>query len=74
MPRRTYTLIADEKIKNSEKVYEEKIKAVKIEADKEALQLLYNIFTQEEYKDAKKKMLTQKGNNLILNKTIISFN
>lgn len=53
-------------------VAEEKINTVKMEAKKdsiiaeerarkEALQLLYNIFTQEEYKDAKKKMLAQKN-------------
>lgn len=42
-------------------IAEEKIKSVKIEAEKEALQLLYNIFTQEEYKEAKKKMLAQKS-------------
>jgi hypothetical protein len=29
-------------------------------AEKEALQLLYNIFTQEEYEDAKRKMIAQK--------------
>ena len=43
------------------KVYDEKIKTVKIEAEKEALQLLYNIFTQEEYKEAK---MAQKSNNV----------
>ena len=44
---------------------EEKINTVKMEANrdvmeakKEALQNLYNIFTQEEYKDAKKTMLS----------------
>jgi hypothetical protein len=60
MEARKDTAIAEEKIK----VSEEKIKSVKIEADKETLQLLYNIFTQEEYKEAKKKMLAQKSNNV----------
>ena len=61
------SIIAGEKIL----VAEEKINAVKMQAKKdsiiaeerarkEALQLLYNIFTQEEYKDAKKKMMAQK--------------
>jgi hypothetical protein len=56
-------------------IAEEKINAVRIEARKDtviaeerannkALQLLYNIFTQEEYKEAKKKMLAQKSNNV----------
>ena len=70
--------VYDEKIKVSEEkinavrmearkdtaIAEEKIKAGKIEAEKEALQLLYNIFTQEEYKEAKKKMLAQRSNNV----------
>jgi hypothetical protein len=56
-------------------IAEEKINAVRMEARKDtviaeerannkALQLLYNIFTQEEYKEAKKKMLAQKSNNV----------
>jgi hypothetical protein len=62
---------AEERAKKDTLVAEEKINAVKMEAKKdsiiaeerarkEALQLLYNIFTQEEYKDAKKKMMAQK--------------
>ena len=42
-------------------VAEEKIMVAEERAKKEALQLLYNIFTQEEYKDAKKKLLSQKN-------------
>ena len=56
---------------NQMRVFEEKLNAVKMEAKKdaliaeerakkEALEHLYNIFTQEEYKDAKKKMMAQK--------------
>ena len=47
---------------------EEKINTVKMEAKRdvmeaknEALQNLYNIFTQEEYKEAKKTLLAQKN-------------
>jgi hypothetical protein len=32
-----------------------------MEAKKEALEHLYNIFTQEEFKDAKKTMMAQKN-------------
>ena len=57
---------------NQMKVYEEKLNVVQERAKrdvmvaeerakKEALQLLYNIFTQEEYKDAKKRLLSQKN-------------
>jgi hypothetical protein len=46
-------MVAEEKFKKDVMVAEERSK-------KEALQLLYNIFTQEEYKDAKKKMMAQK--------------
>jgi hypothetical protein len=63
---------------NQMRVFEEKLNAVKMEAKKdyiiaeerartEALQLLYNIFTQEEYKDAKKKMMAQKDKDKIVN-------
>jgi hypothetical protein len=55
---------------NQLKVFEEKLKLVEERAKKdvvlaeerakkESLQLLYNIFTQEEYKDAKKKLLAK---------------
>lgn len=44
-------------------IAEEKIEKAKIEAEKEALQLLYHIFTQEEFKEAKKKILAQAGKN-----------
>ena len=51
---------------NQMRVYEEKLNNVKEQiktaeerADKEALKLLYNIFTQEEYQDAKRKLLAQ---------------
>ena len=53
-------------------VYQEKLNTVKVEAKKdallaeekakkEALEHLYQIFTQEEYKEAKQKMLTKKN-------------
>ena len=44
-------------------IAEEKIEKAKIEAEKEALQLLYHIFTQEEFKEAKQKILAQAGKN-----------
>ena len=62
------TLIAEEKAKKDTLIAEEKINTVKMEAKrdvmeakKEALQNLYNIFTQEEYKDAKNTMMAQKN-------------
>ena len=68
---------AEAKIKTAEekiKIAEEKINAAKLEArkdvelaerraEKEALKLLYNIFTQEEFKEAKIKLLAQKDKN-----------
>ena len=54
----------DEKIKSVKIEAEEKIKSGKIEAEKEYLQLLYNIFTQEEFKEAKKKLLAMKKDNV----------
>ena len=39
------------------KVTEEKIKSAEERAEKKSLLLLYNIFTLEEYKNAKKKLL-----------------
>ena len=57
------TVIAEEKI-NAAKMEAKKDTVIAEErANKEALQLLYNIFTQDEYKEAKKKMLAQKSNN-----------
>jgi hypothetical protein len=47
------TLLAEERARKDVLVAEERAK-------KEALQLLYNIFTQEEYKDAKKKIMAQR--------------
>ena len=55
-------------------IAEEKINSVRMEAkkdsviaeeraNKEGLKLLYNIFTQEEYKESKKKMLDQRSKN-----------
>ena len=41
-------------------VAEERAKREVMEAKKEALEHLYNIFTQEEYKDTKKKLMAQK--------------
>ena len=60
MEARKDTMIAEEKIK----IAEEKIIAAGERTNKEALQLLYNIFTQEEYKDAKQKMMAQKSKNV----------
>jgi hypothetical protein len=54
------TLVAEERAKKDTLVAEERAKKEVMEAKKEALEHLYNIFTQEEYKDAKKKMLAQK--------------
>jgi len=45
-------VLAEERAKNDVVLAEERAK-------KESLQLLYNIFTQEEYKDAKKKLLAK---------------
>ena len=56
--------IYEEKINNVKNIAEEKINAIRIEAKKEfliaeekheSLKLLYNIFSQEEYKESKKK-------------------
>ena len=48
------TLLAEERAKKDALLAEERAK-------KEALEHLYNIFTQEEFKDAKKKMMAQKN-------------
>ena len=62
------TDLAEEKINTVKTVADEKINTVKMEAKRdvmeaknEALQNLYNIFTQEEYKEAKKTLLAQKN-------------
>ncbi len=52
-------IIVEERAKIDVMVAEERIIIAEERAKKEALQLLYNIFTQEEYKDAKKKMMAQ---------------
>ncbi len=54
------TLIAEERARKDTLVAEERAKKEVMEAKKEALEHLYNIFTQEEYKDAKKKLMAQK--------------
>ena len=68
---RIEALIAEEKLKNVKSeakkdslIAEEKLKTLKSEAENESLKLLYNIFTQEEYKEAKKKILAQKNSNV----------
>ena len=48
------TLLAEEKAKKDSLLAEER-------ANNEALQLLYNIFTQEEFKNAKKKLIAQRN-------------
>ena len=62
------TDLAEQKINAVKTVADEKINTVKMEAKRdvmeaknEALQNLYNIFTQEEYKEAKKTLLAQKN-------------
>ena len=52
--------VFDEKLDKAKAVFEEKLKTAEERADKEALNLLYNVFTQEEYQDAKRKLLAQK--------------
>lgn len=49
---------ADEKLKAAEAKLIKDIQIAEEKANKEALKLFYNIFTQEEFKDAKKKMLS----------------
>ena len=63
--------IAEEKIhairievKKEFLIAEEKPKNVKSEAENESLKLLYNIFSQEEYKESKKKILALKNSNV----------
>jgi hypothetical protein len=51
------TIIAEEKI-NTVKM---EAKKDVMEAKKEAFEHLYNIFTQEEFKEAKKTMMVQKN-------------
>ena len=67
MEARKDTLVAEEKIntvkmeaRKDTLVAEERAKREVMEAKKEALEHLYNIFTQEEYKDTKKKLMAQK--------------
>jgi hypothetical protein len=45
---------------------EEKARKDVMEAKKEALQLLYNIFTQEEFNNAKKKLMAQKDKSVYI--------
>jgi len=59
------TLLAEERAKKDVLLAEERAKKDALLAEerakKEALEHLYNIFTQEEFKDAKKKMMAQKN-------------
>lgn len=56
------TKLVEEKLNAAKKdtmLVEEKVKLAEERAEKETLKLLYNIFTQEEYKEAKKKLLAK---------------
>jgi hypothetical protein len=52
---------AEERADKNVKIAQEMIKTAQAESERKYLQLLYNIFTQEEYKEAKAKLLAQKG-------------